>query len=168
MNKLFFFCAIIRFGFIVADGESFRYLPSDNNLRSQNNKSKNNHAYNVCNDEKTIMDFHNILKLPMDFTPNKISFRTCVSHTEETVIADIHGSGSIRMLWLVTGLGARSGRPSHCVLSKDALMMVVRIYFDGSNIPSVETPLGPLFGFHHDTKEYWYLNLLINFTVIRY
>jgi hypothetical protein len=34
-------------------------------------------------------------------------------------------------------------------------MMIVRIYFDGSTTPSVESPLGPLFGIHHGTGEVW-------------
>jgi hypothetical protein len=100
-------------------------------------------------------DFHGMLNLPSDYAPGKISFRSCVSHTSETVVADIGGPGCVRIFWLVTGMGKSPTRPKHCVMTRDALMMIVRIYFDGSATPSIEAPLGSLFGIHHDFRDSW-------------
>ncbi|KAL6070061.1 hypothetical protein QOT17_007119 [Balamuthia mandrillaris] len=102
-----------------------------------------------------VRDFHNMLLLPGEFVSNKISFRSCVSHDSETVVADIHGPGCIRLLWMVTGMGNRKARPKACVYTRDALMMVLRVYFDGSTTPSIEAPLGSLFGIHHENEDRW-------------
>jgi hypothetical protein len=96
-----------------------------------------------------------MLNLPSDYAPGKISFRSCVSHTSETVVADIGGPGCVRIFWLVTGMGKSLTRPKHCVMTRDALMMIVRIYFDGSATPCIEAPLGSLFGIHHDLGDSW-------------
>lgn len=95
-----------------------------------------------------------MLTLPVDGYPNKIAFRSCVSRTNETVIADIEGPGVVRVFWLVTGMGSQ-GRPQRCVWTKDALMMVLRVYFDHEAIPSIEAPLGALFGIYHDLRDNW-------------
>lgn len=99
-------------------------------------------------------EFHDMLTLPVLRYPNKISFRSCVSRENETVIADVKGPGVVRMLWLVTGMGAE-GRPARCVWTKDSLMMVLRVYFDNELTPSIESPLGALFGVYHDLQDAW-------------
>lgn len=108
-----------------------------------------------CPNQETRPYFHGMINLPKKFAPNKVSFRSCVSHVNETVIADIPGPGSIQKFWLVTGMGAVKVRPNRCVFTRDAMMMVLRIYFDGETTPSIEAPLGPMFGFHHDLLDEW-------------
>lgn len=99
--------------------------------------------------------FNGMLKMPVAFDTHKVSFRSCVSHENETVIADIGGAGSVQQFWIVTGMGNRPRRPKNCVYSLDALLMVIRVYVDGETEPSIEAPLGPLFGIHHNIGDNW-------------
>eukprot|EP00981_Chlorochromonas_danica_P002938 scaffold600_cov193-Ochromonas_danica.AAC.14 len=49
-------------------------------------------------------------------------------------------------------MGASPSRPKR---TKDAMMMVLRIYYDESSIPAVEAPLGAFFGIYHDYDDSW-------------
>ncbi|MBQ2955318.1 MAG: DUF2961 domain-containing protein [Clostridia bacterium] len=51
---------------------------------------------------------------------------------EVTVLADIRGSGTIQHIWMTSGSG-------------DWRNQILRIYWDGSDIPAVECPLGDFF-----------------------
>jgi len=55
---------------------------------------------------------------------------------DETVtIADIHGAGVIRHIWMTTNARGPIGR-----------MLILRMYWDGSETPAVEVPFGDFFG----------------------
>eukprot|EP01039_Chlorochromonas_danica_P006874 gene6874-7598_t len=109
----------------------------------------------VCPSTETVTSFHGMLTLPKLRVPNKIAFRSCISRTQETVLADIEGPGCVKLFWLVTGMGASPTRPKRCVRTKDAMMMVLRIYYDDSPTPAVEAPLGAFFGIYHDHDDSW-------------
>eukprot|EP01031_Cornospumella_fuschlensis_P030769 gene30769-37176_t len=109
----------------------------------------------ACPSNETVTDFHNMLTLPKNFVANKISFRAVIPHFTEFVVADVKGPGCIRQLWMVTGIGDRLARPQFCTFSADSLSMIVRIYFDDEPVPSVEVPLGPMFGIFHDIGDNW-------------
>ncbi len=112
------------------------------------------HSGTECPNTKVVSSYHNMLTLPARFTPQLLSYRSCVAHTEETVIADIVGAGTIRKFWIVTGMG-NDGRPDHCTFTGNSLKMWVRVYFDNETVPRIETPLGAMFGYHHDIGENW-------------
>lgn len=57
---------------------------------------------------------------------------------ETVTLADIDGSGVIRHIWLTSGQSPKGFRG-----------VVVRAYWDGQTYPSIEAPLGDLFGFAH-------------------
>eukprot|EP01039_Chlorochromonas_danica_P001490 gene1490-1624_t len=109
----------------------------------------------TCPNTETVASFHSMLTLPKLRVPNKIAFRSCISRTLETVLADIEGPGCIKLFWLVTGMGTSPSRPKRCVRTKDAMMMVLRIYYDDSPTPAVEAPLGAFFGIYHDHDDSW-------------
>jgi len=82
-----------------------------------------------------------ILRLPAVFESHRSTFRTGISHTEEIVMANLEGEGCLRHVWLTIG-GVRD-KPVV------GLNLTMRIYFDGSDKPSVEMPVAPFFGIHH-------------------
>lgn len=110
--------------------------------------------YEDCPNREVQKEFYNMLTLPTVGAPNKISFRSCISRTNETVLADIEGPGCVKQFWLVTGMG-NEGRPARCVFTKDSLMMVLRVYYDDETKPSIEAPLGAFFGIYHDRGDQW-------------
>ncbi|MFZ5670856.1 MAG: glycoside hydrolase family 172 protein [Pseudomonadota bacterium] len=57
---------------------------------------------------------------------------------EEVVLADIAGRGTIRHIWLTGPRGPRAFRG-----------LIMRAWWDGQPHPSIECPLGDLFGFAH-------------------
>ena len=57
---------------------------------------------------------------------------------ETVTLADISGAGIIRHIWITTSLKSPIGR-----------MMVLRIYWDQTEVPAVEVPLGDFFGVGH-------------------
>ncbi|MBI1200097.1 MAG: DUF2961 domain-containing protein [Phenylobacterium sp.] len=57
---------------------------------------------------------------------------------ETVTLADIEGPGTIRHIWLTSGQSPKVFRGA-----------VVRAYWDGQEHPSIEAPLGDLFGFAH-------------------
>lgn len=57
---------------------------------------------------------------------------------EEAVLADIAGPGTIRHIWVTGPMSPRALRA-----------LVVRAWWDGQAYPSIECPLGDLFGFAH-------------------
>lgn len=102
-------------------------------------------------------DFFGMLRLPTIYSTHRVTFSTCVDFGNETVLADVQGKGSVRRIFVVTGMGNR-GRPTHCTYPIDSIAMTLRIYFDGEATPSVEVPLGPLFSYHMDPVNTWGTN----------
>lgn len=58
-------------------------------------------------------------------------------------IAEISGAGCIRHIWLT--MGAPNGYPDRYQYRK----VLIRMYWDGEETPSVETPIGDFFGMGH-------------------
>ncbi|MEK6248312.1 MAG: DUF2961 domain-containing protein, partial [Planctomycetales bacterium] len=57
---------------------------------------------------------------------------------ESVVLCDIEGSGTIRHIWMTTDRDPHAQRA-----------YVIRAYWDGQQHPSIESPVGDLFGFAH-------------------
>jgi hypothetical protein len=64
---------------------------------------------------------------------------------ETAVIAQIEGSGSIRHIWLTT----------RCYAEKYLRKLVLEMYWDGEQEPSVRVPLGDFFGIGHATCKHF-------------
>ena len=84
-----------------------------------------------------------ILDLPTEFDSHRATYRDSVSVAEETVVAEMEGEGCLRHFWLTIG-GVRQN-------PEVGMRLVLRIYVDGSERPSVEVPVAPFFGIHHAT-----------------
>jgi len=82
------------------------------------------------------------LNLPESPVSRRISRHFQFSGPEPVVLADIEGPGSIRHFW-ITGQN----------ISRD---VILRIYFDGEEVPYVEAPLNDFFGAMHNlmTRPY--------------
>lgn len=85
--------------------------------------------------------FEGLLALPAEFESHRATYRGNVSQTGETEVARMEGAGCLRHFWLTVG-GVRDN-------PDNGLKLTLRIYFDGSRSPSVETPVAPCFGIHH-------------------
>ena len=83
------------------------------------------------------------LRLPERFTPDRVLANFPVQPQTRYVLADLEGPGCIRHLWMTTRPGLMVNRS-----------MVVRIYWDGEEHPSVEAPLGDFFGLSHGVPYY--------------
>ena len=64
---------------------------------------------------------------------------------ETAVMADIQGSGSIKHIWLTT----------RCYAPQYLRKLVLEMYWDGEEHPSVRTPLGDFFGIGHATCKHY-------------
>lgn len=64
---------------------------------------------------------------------------------DTAVIADIEGSGSIKHIWLTT----------RCYAEKYLRKLVLEMYWDGEENPSVRVPLGDFFGIGHATCKHF-------------
>ncbi len=62
---------------------------------------------------------------------------------EKRVLADIKGPGSIKHIWMTLGI------PTEDYCRK----IVLRIYWDNSQYPSVESPIGDFFGLGHGMRK---------------
>ncbi|WP_343303499.1 glycoside hydrolase family 172 protein [Chitinophaga niabensis] len=60
-----------------------------------------------------------------------------IKHGEKRVIFDVKGTGIIKHIWMTMG-------PEPAVLSRNDI--IIRMYWDGQEYPSVESPIGPFFG----------------------
>lgn len=60
-----------------------------------------------------------------------------IKHGEKRVIFDVKGTGIIKHIWITMG-------PEPAVLSRNDI--IIRMYWDGQEFPSVESPIGPFFG----------------------
>ncbi len=64
---------------------------------------------------------------------------------ETAVIADIEGAGAIKHIWLTT----------RCYAEKYLRKLVLEMYWDGEENPSVRVPLGDFFGIGHATCKHF-------------
>lgn len=64
---------------------------------------------------------------------------------ETHVLADVAGAGSIRHIWLTT----------RCYAAQYLRKLVLEMFWDGEENPSVRTPLGDFFGIGHATGKHY-------------
>lgn len=72
-----------------------------------------------------------------DGSGNNFDFLKEIKPGERRVIADIEGAGIINHIWITMAPGPN-------VLSRNDI--IIRMYWDGNEYPSVESPIGPFFG----------------------
>jgi len=61
------------------------------------------------------------------------------------VLAQTNSAGCIRHIWCTIGQADKDGKPEKYYLRK----MIIRMYWDGADKPSVEVPIGDFFGMGH-------------------
>jgi hypothetical protein len=83
------------------------------------------------------------LDLPDRFTPDRALGNFRADPGQRYVLADLDGPGCIRHLWMTTRALPMVNRS-----------MILRIYWDGEEHPSVEAPLGDFFGMCHGLGYY--------------
>src|SRR5581483_12366387 len=78
--------------------------------------------------------------------------RISLASGETAVLLDTSGPGCITHIWMTGG-----------TLEPDWLRkLVLRMYWDGEESPSVHVPLGDFFGMGHgETREFWSLPLVM-------
>ncbi|HXK92932.1 MAG TPA: DUF2961 domain-containing protein, partial [bacterium] len=93
------------------------------------------------------LDLLQVLASPPDFETRRISSydrtggnedRLTIEPGETKVLAEIEGPGAITHIW--NTIAAEKYYPR---------MLILRFYWDGQDIPSVEVPLGDFFGVGH-------------------
>lgn len=89
------------------------------------------------------------LNLPPRSVPDRISITTPLDAHQKQELAHLEGPGCIRHIFVVSGRHPRRTTVSH--MSRRTVM---RIYFDGRDVPNVEAPIGDLFGVMHGLD--WY------------
>lgn len=72
-----------------------------------------------------------------DRTGNNRDHLKAIKPGETAVLADIKGAGVINHIWITMSPGPRQ-------LSRNDI--ILRMYWDGSDEPSVVSPIGPFFG----------------------
>lgn len=99
-------------------------------------------ALTACSEPPQVPGPFGILRLPAEYESHRISLRQeLIRDMGETVVAAMEGEGCLRHLWLTVEPIVE--RPA------EGLLLVLRIYADGSSEPSVEVPVAPFFGLHH-------------------
>ena len=83
------------------------------------------------------------LQLPKDFIPDRVLDSPDLEANKKYVLAELGGPGCIRRIWMAV-------RPFPVVNRQ----IVIRIYWDDEPEPSVEAPLGDLFGLCHGIPFY--------------
>jgi hypothetical protein len=83
------------------------------------------------------------LKLPLEAVSSRSSLTTPIKKGERKVFAELEGPGCIRHLWMTDSREDRDDRNA-----------ILRIYFDGAEMPQVEAPLRDFFGIMHGKT--WY------------
>jgi hypothetical protein len=89
------------------------------------------------------------LDLPSHPVSDRISITRPVAANSRETWAELAGPGCIRHIWVTL----KHPRRSNMINRK----MILRIYFDGSEIPHVEAPLGDFFGVMHG-EDYYEIN----------
>lgn len=80
------------------------------------------------------------LHLPDAYESRRVSYRATIDQAKETEVARMDGAGCLRHLWMT--IASVREKP------ENGLAITLRIYFDGSRVPAVETPAAPFFGIH--------------------
>lgn len=83
------------------------------------------------------------LQLPERAVPARVSLTTSVAAESRKTFAELEGPGCIRHLWITDGRDDDNHRNA-----------ILRIYFDGAEVPHVEAPLRDFFGVMHGRA--WY------------
>jgi len=83
------------------------------------------------------------LELPKVFLADRVLDSPSLEANRRYVLAELEGPGCIRHIWMAV-------RPLHKVNRQ----IIIRIYWDGEENPSVEAPLGDLFGLCHGIPFY--------------
>ena len=79
------------------------------------------------------------LQLPKAFKPRRILATIPEVKGERIELAELKGPGCIQRIWMGTRLNRRA---------------ILRIYWDGEEEPSVESPIGDFFGLCHGVVMY--------------
>ena len=90
------------------------------------------------------MDFPR-LNLPDRFVPNRVLTHQDLPRGQPMTLADLEGSGCIRRIFVATVRRPSPGNQRQTVL---------RMFWDGSDTPAVEAPLGDFFGQLHGLPPY--------------
>jgi len=88
-----------------------------------------------------------LLDLPSDPVPDHVSCNERLNANQTKSLADFDGPGCISHIWIV------AGRPDGS-MKMTSRKMVLRINFDDSKEPNVESPLGDFFGIMHGLDYY--------------
>ena len=83
------------------------------------------------------------LELPKEFLIDRVIDSPSIGSGKTHVLAELEGPGCIRHIWMAT-------RPRP-MLNRQ---IILRIYWDGEEVPSVEAPLGDFFGLCHGIPFY--------------
>jgi len=83
------------------------------------------------------------LQLPQQAAPARVSLTTSVAAQSRKTFAELEGPGCIRHLWITDSRDDDNARNA-----------ILRIYFDGAEVPHVEAPLRDFFGVMHGRA--WY------------
>lgn len=94
------------------------------------------------------MSFDWDLDLPKDYNAERVTKLLPVKPGETRTFLDLEGPGCIKHIWITTNKG------------NDFRGIVIRMYWDGEEEPSVEAPLADFFGVGHNQyrTEEWYAN----------
>ena len=87
------------------------------------------------------------LQLPETPVIDKVSIVQNIKPNTKVVMAELDGPGCIQHIWVTL---RRPGRKPEMMNRR----MIIRIYFDGSNTPNVEAPIGDFFGMMHGLDYY--------------
>ena len=90
------------------------------------------------------MDFPH-LNLPTRFIPNRVLTHQNLPRGEPMTLANLEGAGCIRRIFVATVRRPSPGNQRQTVL---------RMFWDGSDTPAVEAPLGDFFGQLHGLPPY--------------
>jgi hypothetical protein len=85
-----------------------------------------------------------------DRTGGNLDFITDLAPDATAVLLDTSGPGKITHLWMTL-----AESPVHDTVLRD---LVLRIYWEGASVPSVEVPLGDFFGLGHALPSGFYRN----------
>lgn len=98
------------------------------------------------------------LNLPAEAVSDHVSITKSIGAGETVDYATLEGPGCIRRMWITLGRPVGSGRSvapdAKPARAWQTRKIILRIYFDGSQTPHVEAPLGDFFGVMHGADFY--------------
>src|SRR5688572_20445528 len=89
------------------------------------------------------------LALPKRPVADRVSLTIPVQPREKRNVAELDGAGCIKHIFVTVGKNPRQDRSPMA-----SRKMIFRIYFDGSDTPHVEAPVGDFFGVMHGQDYY--------------